>query len=163
MLHSRTLAMVASVALLLGGGRWYGAGRPRGIHIDSCWNGVLSQSRAAAGPADLDRCKGLGPSCLCSGLSEGDSTDLDGSGTLAGAYVKVKSSTGQAAVATGSMFPDWHRDADQFEQVMGYYWVTTAQAVPPAPRIRLDAAASEPAPDRTAHQPVWRRQLVLPR
>ena len=27
----------------------------------------------------------------------------------------------------GGAFPDWHRDVDQFEQVMGYYWVTTAQ------------------------------------
>ena len=27
----------------------------------------------------------------------------------------------------GGSFPDWHRDSDQFEQVMGYYWVTTAQ------------------------------------
>ena len=55
-------------------------------------------------------------------------TDLDGSGTLTGAYVKVKSSTGKAAKAAGGAFPDFHRNADQFEQVMGYYWVTTAQA-----------------------------------
>ncbi len=54
-------------------------------------------------------------------------TDLDGSGTLTGAYVRVKSSTGRAATSTGGVFPDWHRNADQFEQVMGYYWVTTAQ------------------------------------
>jgi hypothetical protein len=50
-------------------------------------------------------------------------TDLDGSGTLTGRYVRVKSNTGKAAV--GSF--DYHRDADQFEQVMGYYWVTKAQ------------------------------------
>jgi hypothetical protein len=54
-------------------------------------------------------------------------TDLDASGTLTGAYVRVKSSTGKAATAVNGAFPDWHRDADQFEQVMGYYWVTTAQ------------------------------------
>jgi hypothetical protein len=54
-------------------------------------------------------------------------TDLDGSGGLAGRYVTVKSSTGKAAFAAGGAFPVWHRDADQFEQVMGYYWVTTAQ------------------------------------
>ncbi|HEX6873950.1 MAG TPA: M36 family metallopeptidase [Micromonosporaceae bacterium] len=54
-------------------------------------------------------------------------TNLDGSGTLTGAYVRVKSATGKAAVAVNGAFPDWHRDADQFEQVMGYYWVTTAQ------------------------------------
>ena len=55
-------------------------------------------------------------------------TGLDGSGTLTGAYVTVKSSTGKAAVAVAGRFPEYHRDSDQFEQVMGYYWVTTAQS-----------------------------------
>jgi hypothetical protein len=54
-------------------------------------------------------------------------TGLDGSGTLTGLYVRVKSSTGAPARAIDGAFPAWHRDADQFEQVMGYYWVTTAQ------------------------------------
>ncbi|MEW9532921.1 M4 family metallopeptidase [Microbispora sp. NPDC049125] len=54
-------------------------------------------------------------------------TDLDGSGTLTGRYVRVKSSTGKAAQAAGGAFPAYHRDVDQFEQVMGYYWVTRAQ------------------------------------
>ncbi|MFM6848124.1 MAG: M4 family metallopeptidase [Terrabacter sp.] len=54
-------------------------------------------------------------------------TDLDGSGTLTGAYAAVKSSTGKPAVSVGGAFPAFHRDADQFEQVMGYHWVTTAQ------------------------------------
>jgi len=53
--------------------------------------------------------------------------NLDGSGTLTGQYVRVKSSTGAAAQEVGGSFPAWHRDVDQFEQVMGYYWVTTAQ------------------------------------
>jgi hypothetical protein len=55
-------------------------------------------------------------------------TNLDGSGTLTGRYVAVKSKTGTPARAVGGNFPVWHRDADQFEQVMGYYWVNTAQA-----------------------------------
>jgi hypothetical protein len=54
-------------------------------------------------------------------------TDLDGSGRLSGRYVVVKSSTGKAATLVDGAFPVWHRDVDQFEQVMGYYWVTTAQ------------------------------------
>ena len=53
-------------------------------------------------------------------------TDLDGSGTLSGAYAKVVSETGKAAVNTGSGFV-YTRDQDQFEQTMGYYWVTQAQ------------------------------------
>ena len=54
-------------------------------------------------------------------------TDLDGSGQLVGRYVQVKSSTGTAAQAVNGAFPAYHRDSDQFEQVMGYHWVTTAQ------------------------------------
>jgi hypothetical protein len=54
-------------------------------------------------------------------------TDLDGSGTLTGRYVVVKSATGKAATAVNGAFPAYHRDQDQFEQVMGYFWVTTSQ------------------------------------
>jgi hypothetical protein len=53
-------------------------------------------------------------------------TDLDGSGTLTGTYAKVISETGKAATDTGSGFV-YTRDQDQFEQTMGYYWVTQAQ------------------------------------
>jgi hypothetical protein len=53
-------------------------------------------------------------------------TDLDGSGTLSGAYAKVISETGKAAADTGSGFI-YTRDQDQFEQTMGYYWITQAQ------------------------------------
>ena len=53
-------------------------------------------------------------------------TNLDSSGTLTGQWVRVKSNTGAAARTVGGAFPDWHRDVDQFEQVMGYYWVTQA-------------------------------------
>jgi hypothetical protein len=53
-------------------------------------------------------------------------TDLDGSGTLTGAYAEVESETGKPARNMGSGFI-YTRDQDQFEQVMGYYWVTQAQ------------------------------------
>jgi Fungalysin metallopeptidase (M36) len=53
-------------------------------------------------------------------------TNLDGSGTLTGAYAKVVSETGNAATDTGSGFV-YTRDEDQFEQTMGYYWITQAQ------------------------------------
>ena len=53
-------------------------------------------------------------------------TDLDGSGTLSGTYAKVISETGKAAADTGSGFV-YTRDQDQFEQTMGYYWITRAQ------------------------------------
>jgi len=76
-------------------------------------------------------------------------TDLDGSGALTGAYVTVKSATGKAAKAVGGVFPDFHRNADQFEQVMGYYWVTTAQAY-----LRQLGFG-------TTHRPVNQRQIEL--
>lgn len=53
-------------------------------------------------------------------------TNLDSSGSLTGKWVRVKSSTGRPVVIQNGRLPDYHRDADQFEQVMGYYWVTTA-------------------------------------
>jgi hypothetical protein len=54
-------------------------------------------------------------------------TDLDGAGSLSGRYVAVKSGTGAAAQVVNGALPAFHRDSDQFEQVMGYFWVTTAQ------------------------------------
>ena len=53
-------------------------------------------------------------------------TDLDSSGTLTGSYARVESETGTPARNTGSGFI-YTRDQDQFEQVMGYYWITEAQ------------------------------------
>jgi hypothetical protein len=53
---------------------------------------------------------------------------LDASGRLTGKWVRVKSTTGPAVRITAGSIPAYHRDADQFEQVMGYYWVDTAQA-----------------------------------
>ena len=54
-------------------------------------------------------------------------TRLDGSGTLTGQFVRVKSTTGKPARSVDGAFPAFHRDSDQFEQIMGYYWVNTAQ------------------------------------
>ncbi len=53
-------------------------------------------------------------------------TNLDGSGALTGRYVTIKSETGKAAVAVNGALPAYHRDADQFEQVMAYFWITSA-------------------------------------
>ncbi|MDQ1695370.1 MAG: zinc metalloprotease ZmpB [Frankiaceae bacterium] len=53
-------------------------------------------------------------------------THLDGSGGLSGDYVHVASETGKAATSSGGAFA-YHRDVDQFEQVMAYYWITEAQ------------------------------------
>jgi zinc metalloprotease ZmpB len=53
-------------------------------------------------------------------------THLDGSGFLSGDYANVATETGKAAQAVNGAFL-YHRDVDQFEQVMAYYWITEAQ------------------------------------
>ena len=52
--------------------------------------------------------------------------NLDGSGQLHGNVGHVKSSTGTPAYSTTNTF-SYTRHADQFEQVMGYFWVNQAQ------------------------------------
>jgi hypothetical protein len=63
---------------------------------------------------------------LAAGYERKTLTNHDGSGTLTGDYAKVISETGTPARNTGSGFI-YTRDQDQFEQVMGYFWITEAQ------------------------------------
>jgi hypothetical protein len=53
-------------------------------------------------------------------------TNLDGSGFLRGDWANVVSETGSPAYSPDNIFL-FGRHADQFEQVMAYYWVTEAQ------------------------------------
>jgi hypothetical protein len=53
-------------------------------------------------------------------------THLDGSGYLNGDYATVYSSTGKAAFSSTGSFA-YTRSQDQFEQVMGYFWITQAE------------------------------------
>jgi len=53
-------------------------------------------------------------------------TNLDGSGYLRGDWANVTSETGAPAYSPSNTFI-YNRHDDQFEQVMGYYWVTEAQ------------------------------------
>ncbi|MEO7235004.1 MAG: M36 family metallopeptidase [Lapillicoccus sp.] len=52
--------------------------------------------------------------------------NLDGSGYLRGSWANVQSATGTPAYSTTNTFV-YTRHADQFEQVMGYFWVNQAQ------------------------------------
>jgi hypothetical protein len=52
--------------------------------------------------------------------------NLDGSGYLRGKWANVQSATGTPAFSTTNTFI-YTRHADQFEQVMGYFWVNQAQ------------------------------------
>jgi hypothetical protein len=55
-----------------------------------------------------------------------DLTDLDGTGYLDGAWVNVRSTTGDQAYSPTGVY-NYNRSDDRFEQVMAYYWVTAAQ------------------------------------
>ncbi|MCU7821384.1 M4 family metallopeptidase [Kitasatospora sp. DSM 101779] len=52
--------------------------------------------------------------------------NLDGSGYLSGRWAAVRSETGAPAYSPSGSFT-FTRDADQFEQVMAYFWVNEAQ------------------------------------
>ena len=52
--------------------------------------------------------------------------NLDGSGHLTGRWADVRSSTGTPAYSPTNTF-SFSREQDQFEQVMGYFWVNEAQ------------------------------------
>lgn len=52
--------------------------------------------------------------------------NLDGSGYLRGSWATVQSSTGTPAFSPSNTFV-YTRHQDQFEQVMGYFWVNQAQ------------------------------------
>ena len=52
--------------------------------------------------------------------------NLDGSGYLRGKWANIQSATGTPAFSTTNTFI-YTRHADQFEQVMGYFWVNQAQ------------------------------------
>jgi zinc metalloprotease ZmpB len=53
-------------------------------------------------------------------------TNLDGSGYLRGDWAVIISETGNPAFSPAGTF-DYHRNQDEFEQVMAYYWITEAQ------------------------------------
>jgi hypothetical protein len=129
MFHSRTFVMTVSAALLLGTVTAGPAQASRTPFTSTAQGTVFFPSPVQQlGIQTLTDAKDSDAPAFTSAYRRETLTDLDTSGTLTGAYVRVKSSTGQAAATTGGVFPDWHRDRDQFEQVMGYYWVSTAQA-----------------------------------
>jgi len=53
-------------------------------------------------------------------------TDLDGSGFLRGRWAEIVSETGNPAYSPANSF-FYTRRQDEFEQVMGYYWITESQ------------------------------------
>ncbi|SCE94475.1 M4 family metallopeptidase [Micromonospora mirobrigensis] len=124
--RSALLASAVAAALVAGGTTVQAAGDP--------YSGTAGATVFAPNPVQqlgdqtLTDAKDADYPALAGAYRSVSLTNLDGSGTLTGRYVRVRSDTGTPARAVGGSFPAWHRDADQFEQVMGYHWVNTAQA-----------------------------------
>jgi zinc metalloprotease ZmpB len=81
------------------------------------------QSSGIQSLADLKDSADAVPS---SEYAEVELRNLDGSGYLRGTWAQVVSSTGTPAYSTDNEF-FYNRHQDQFEQVMGYFWVNQAQ------------------------------------
>src|SRR3954465_11973999 len=117
MIHSRILAMTAAAPLLLAAGTAGPAQAGRAAYASTAVGTVFFPNPVQQlGLQNLTDAKDADLPVLEPAYQRQTLTNLDGSDTLTGAYVTVKSSTGKAAVATGGVFPDWHRDTDQFEQ-----------------------------------------------
>jgi hypothetical protein len=114
------LAVVAVVGLLgaLSGTPAAGAGAPQGAIFKV--NPVQS-----SGNENLVDAKDSATAVPQSEYTLVPLTNLDGSGSLRGAWANVLTTTGkQVSAKTGYVF---NRHEDGFEQVMAYYWVTQAQ------------------------------------
>ena len=120
----RRVAALTGTLTMLAFAAWPGTG----LHAASATGTVFFPNPVqATGNENLTDNKDADAPAFASAYHRVTLTHLDNSGTLSGDYVTVKSNTGKAARMVGGAFPDYHRDVDQFEQVMGYYWVTTAQ------------------------------------
>ena len=80
----------------------------------------------SSGDQSLTDLKDSASAVPASEYAEVELRNLDGSGRLSGDWANVRTTTGRPAYsATNEFF--YTRDQDQFEQVMGYFWVNQAQ------------------------------------
>ncbi|HEU0337357.1 MAG TPA: M36 family metallopeptidase [Gaiellaceae bacterium] len=112
------LALVAAAAALAAKP---GPGTPTGVGTVFLPNPV-----AELGDQTLTDRKDADYPALASAYHDVALTDLDGSGFLRGAWAVIVSETGNPAYSPTNTFR-YHRNQDEFEQVMAYYWVTAAQ------------------------------------
>jgi hypothetical protein len=80
----------------------------------------------SSGNQDLTDQKDSATAVPASEYTDAQLRNLDGSGYLHGKWANVRSSTGAAAYSASNTFR-YNRSEDQFEQVMGYFWVNEAQ------------------------------------
>ena len=80
----------------------------------------------SSGDQDLTDAKDANTTRAGAEYTTAELRNLDGSGTLSGEWVNVRTTTGTPAYSPTNTFV-YTRDQDQFEQVMGYFWVNQAQ------------------------------------
>jgi hypothetical protein len=80
----------------------------------------------SSGNQDLTDQKDSATAVPASEYTDAQLRNLDGSGYLHGRWANVRSNTGAAAYSATNTFR-YDRSQDQFEQVMGYYWINQAQ------------------------------------
>jgi hypothetical protein len=80
----------------------------------------------SSGNQDLTDSKDANTPELAAEYATAQLRNLDGSGTLSGKWANVRTTTGTPAYSATNTFV-YTRDQDQFEQVMGYFWVNQAQ------------------------------------
>jgi hypothetical protein len=80
----------------------------------------------SSGDQSLTDMKDSASAVPASEYAEVELRNLDGSGYLSGAYANVRTTTGNPAYSASNEF-HYLRNQDEFEQVMGYFWVNQAQ------------------------------------
>jgi len=80
----------------------------------------------SSGDQSLTDMKDSATAVPLSEYAEVELRNLDGSGYLSGDYANVRTTTGNPAYSATNEF-DYTRNQDEFEQVMGYFWVNQAQ------------------------------------
>jgi hypothetical protein len=80
----------------------------------------------SSGDQTLTDMKDSAAAVPASAYAEVELRNLDGSGYLSGDYVNVRTTTGKPAYSPINEY-FYTRDQDEFEQVMGYFWVNQAQ------------------------------------
>jgi hypothetical protein len=133
MRHARSLALLASASALLVVGPVLApaqaqapAAKPGGTGSTGTASVFMVNPVQSSGDQSLTDQDDAASAVPASAYATVQLRNLDGSGYLRGAWAVVDSATGTPAYSTtGSYFYDRHQD--QFEQVMGYFWVNQAQ------------------------------------
>lgn len=120
---SRVTAGLAALVAALAAGAPGAASAPSDVPVGAVFMVNPVQS---SGDQTLTDQKDAADAVPASAYAEVPLRHLDGSGYLRGDWVVVESATGKPAYSSAGQF-HYDRSQDQFEQVMGYFWVNQTQ------------------------------------